>query len=360
MKILYVYDKMPGIYQNYLLILSNNIREKLHIKTLTYSKTTTGDFNIHSYGLLDNIYRLLYKLKLSPHRSMDIKIMNQFNLLHIQHSYLRRKLIPLLKQKNRPKTIITLRGGDTYMYPWSSEDWRNFYMESGDKIDAFITMSEHQKKYLTRWGVNESKIHVIPISFGSHSAAKPKYPNQECLKLVSAFRMTWEKNIEGCIQFARMLKDRNIPFIYDIYGAGSDLAELYYLIDRFELTSVINIKGAIDNEVLKSKLNEYDFFIQLSISEALPTSVLEAQAAGLPCVVSNSDGLPEAVIANETAIVGEYHNTEFFVDECLRVWNDRDLYFSFSANAIENANNNFSIEVETERLISLYQTLLKD
>ena len=283
--------------------------------------------------------------------------MNQFDIVHIQLSYLRSKIIPLLDQKTRPKIVVTLRGGDTYLKPWASENWRNFYKESENNIDAFITMSEHQKNYLKKWGVNERKIHVIPISFGNYSNAQPKYPNQNTLKLVSAFRMTWEKNIEGSMRYAKSLKEKGINFMYDIYGDGNDIGQLYFLIDKFDLGSNVNVKGKVDNYILKEKLIEYDFFVQLSISEALPASILEAQSKGIPCIISNSGGLPEAVIPNESAIVGDYNQTEYFVEESLRIWQNKDLYFSFSDKAIRNVNENFSIEKETERLIKLYHNL---
>src|SRR5690606_20483607 len=107
--------------------------------------------------------------------------------------------------------------------------------------------SQNQKEYLTRWGVSEDKIEVIPISFGNKSDAQPKYPNTDKLRLVSAFRMTWEKNIEGTLRFAKTLKEKNIDFSFDIYGNGSDLGQLYYLIDRFDLNNHVFLKGKIEN-----------------------------------------------------------------------------------------------------------------
>lgn len=356
MKILYVYEKMPGVYQNYLRVLLNNIKGYCAIKTLVYKKSLGSDYFVRSYGTKDLLQRYCFILRFVKSKSLDIKIMKNFDIVHIQHSYLWPKIIHLKNMKITPKIVITLRGGDTYMKPWISNSWREFYNDYGKNIDAFITMSNHQKNYLTRWGVDKNKVHVIPISFGHFSDVKPKYPN-EMLKLVSAYRMTWEKNIEGTLQFAKKLKDKNISFIFDIYGDGNDFCELYYLVDRLELSSYVNIMGKVENEELKSKMINYDFFVQLSISEALPTTVLEAQSNGVPCIVSNSDGLKEAVVKNHTGIVGEYNEIEYFANECIRIFNDKELYYSFSESSINYVNLNFSVENETERLIKLYESL---
>ena len=357
MKILYVYEKMPGIYQKYLSNLLSSIKSVADVKTLSYLKSEEADFNVKTYGFRDNCQRLLYKLGLSKFKCLDLKTMATFEIIHLQHSYLHSKLIPLLGANKKNKIVITLRGADTYIKPWVDQRWNFFYKNYGNKVDAFITMSHHQKEYLTRWGVSPERIHVIPISFGLHSNTLPKYPNEDKLKLVSAFRMTWEKNIEGTIQFAKILKEKNIPFQYDIYGDGNDLGQLYYLIDRYNLHDQIIVKGKIENDELKIKLRDYDFFVQLSLSEALPTSVLEAQSIGLPCIVSDSNGLPEAVLANKTAIVNKYSNITELVDGTISLWKDKELYFQYSAAAITFVNENFTIEREIERLNELYKKL---
>ena len=357
MKILYIYEKMPSTYQQYLSNLLLLVKESLDVKTLAYSKKKKSDYAIHTYGFQDYFQRFLYKLNLTKYKTLDIKVFYQFDIIHLQHSFLFNKIKPLLSNAKKPKMVITLRGGDTYVKPWTSQSWVNFYNNS-EHVDAFITMSEHQKQYLHQnWNVPLSKIHVIPISFGNHSNAQQKYPNTRKLKLVSAFRMTWEKNIEGTVQFAKILKDKNINFQYDIYGDGEDMGQLYYLVDRYDLTQHIAIKGKVDNDVLKSKLVDYDFFVQLSFSEAFPTSVLEAQSLGLPCVVSDSGGLPEAVLKNKTAIVCDYSENEKMVQKCLEIWNDKELYFEYSKNAIEYVNTNFTLRHEQERLTKLYNDL---
>jgi glycosyltransferase involved in cell wall biosynthesis len=356
MKILYIYDKMPGVYQKYLLNLLLEIQKKYAIKTLVYEKNRLADFSVVRYGLKDYLNYFLYKVKLSKYKSIDAKYMNNFDIIHLQHSFLWRKL-EIFRDKNTiPKIIITLRGGDTFVKPWLSNSWKNFYKNS-DHISAFVVMSDFQKKYLQKWGVNENKIHVIPISFGTFSNATPKYPNKKILKLASAFRLTWEKNIEGTIFFAKCMKDRGVSFVYDIYGDGNDLGQLLYFIDYYQLNDCVFVKGKVDNELLKVKLLEYDFFVQLSYSEAFPTSVLEAQSIGIPCVVSNSGGLPEAVVKNKTALVDNYKNIENLVSETIQLYNDSERYFDFSKNAIDFVNQNFAINNEIVRLSNLYKLI---
>lgn len=354
MKILYVYDSFPSTYQKYLVNLLYVIKKRCTIKTLVYTASKEANYSVNRYGFQDILQNVKFRLGLSKYKSLDINYFFNFDIIHLQHSYLWRKLEVLKQFEKHPKLIVTLRGGDTYIKPWLSKSWQTFY-KNCEHIDVFVVMSEHQKQYLhEKWGVSLSKIEVIPISFGEKSKSQPKYPNSDKLKLVSAFRMTWEKNIEGSIQLAKILKEQNINFEYDIYGDGSNLGELYFLIDRYGLQENVFPKGKVTNDELKEKLSKYDFFVQLSKSESLGMSVVEAQSLGIPCIVSNSGGLQEVVINNETGIVLNYDDYEIFIKEMLKLKTNKEQYFKFSKNAIEFVNTNYSMEVEIHKLFNLY------
>ncbi len=359
MKVLHIYDKMPVETEKYIAVLSNKLKDKFFLKTLTFENNNDVDYNVISYGFLDNIQRIRYKLSFSKFKSLDIKIMNDFDIVHIQYSFLYQKFLPLLKIAKRPKTVITFRGSETFVKPWISKEWANFYKNNANHIDAIVVMSQAQKKYLEKWGILSTNIFVISPSFGSKSSALPKYPNKGVMKIISAFRMTWEKNIEGTIRFAKTLKHNGILFEYDIYGDGNDLGQLYYLVDKFSLTDCVKIKGEIPNIELKKKLIDYDFYLQLSISESLSASVIEAQSLGLPCIVSDSDGIKETILPNITGICAPYYELEYFASEIVKLWNDKDKYFSFSKNAIAFANENFSLETEIEKTMKMYKSLTK-
>lgn len=281
-------------------------------------------------------------------------------IIHVQHSFLFHHVLNLLKLNihSKPKIIISLVGGETYVKPWTDKRWTDFYSKYGNLVDGYTVQSLNQKEYITKWGIDKNKVFVIPVSFGIVSNANPKYPNSFKMKIISAFRMTWEKNIEGNIRFAKVLSDHQIPFEYHVYGHGVDLGQLFYLIDKFELQNKVIYKGYIENSELKKILPEYDFYLQLSISEALSASVIEAQSLGVPAIVSDSDGIKEAIIPNKTGICAPYYDLDFFVKETILLWNDKQRFYQFSTDAIEFANQNYSLQKELERTIAMYNSIL--
>lgn len=360
MRVLHIYQNISDTYQNYISELTACLKKSCNVSSMVYEPNAEADFIIKTNNFKDKAQRALYKMHLTPYRSFDMVVMKQFDILHLQHSFLFNKLLSFIgSSKQSPKTIITLRGGDTYIKPLMQERWRMFYKKQSTQIDAFIVMSNHQQKCLENLGVAKEKINIIPVSVGNATNAKAKYPNKDFIKIVSAFRMTWEKNIEGNMRFAKQLLEKNIPFVYDIYGDGDDLTQAYFFRNKYGLTNHVNIMGECENSLLKQKFEQYDFLLQLSFSESLSIAVIEAQAAGLPAIVSDAGGLPEAVIPGKTAIVGDFHDIDYLCGECINLWRNKELYYMFSANAIQWANNNFTLNHEADKLITLYNNLLQ-
>jgi len=362
-----VFESYPLFYQPYIPpVLKELAKIKgLESKIIAYNGDSVQESEVF---ILPNYYfRKIYEKfnktffkKYNNLNFLEIKSLKEnVDIIHVQHSFLFSKVLGLLKIDNnkRPKIIITLRGGDTYIKPWISKRWKKFYKDYGSQVDAFIVMSEDQKKYLTRWGVPLDHIHVIPISFGEKFEIEPKYPNKNELKLVSVFRMSWEKNIADNLSLVKQLKEFGIKVQYDVYGDGKDLGQMHYLRDRFGLEKEVRIKGKINNEELKAKLCDYDFLLQLSHSESLGMSVIEAQTQGLPAIVSNVGGLPEIIDNNHNGIILE----DLSVKELQRIsdlWRNKDLYYEYSKASINLSQSRYNINVESSKLLNLYESLI--
>ncbi len=364
-----LFDAYPVFYQPYIPPVVDALRAQSEID-LQVVAIQEGDEKSHGVDVLPwvikrkLIAKMLQRLVKRYHRLdyFEIKVVREkTDIIHLQHSYLHSEVVQLLQRPrdSRPKVIITLRGADTYVRPWERDSWKDFYRNHGNQVDAFITMSEHQRQYLhTKWGVEKERIHVIPISFGAPFEVIPKTPAPDALNLVSVFRMCWEKNIAGNLQFVKALKDRNIPVTYSIYGDGPDLGQLYYLRDQYGLTEEVRVFGKVPNSTLKEKLRSYDFILQLSHSEAFPTSVLEAQSFGLPAIVSNNGGLPEMIKDQWNGVVVPPDNMATGVQKVISIWKDPNVFKTMSENAIAQSHQKYTIAREMEQLMALYKSVL--
>lgn len=365
LKIVQLFETYNAFYQPYIPEVVDSLKknQNLIIQVDAYKGKPQDGVNI-----IPTYYRRKFKERVFKFTNKTMPklnfveidyLKNKVNIVHVQHSYLHRKVkgLLLLPKSDRPKIVITLRGADSYMKPWIDESWFNFYKGYGQHVDAFITMSENQKLYMQKWGVAPNKIHVIPISYGNPFEVKTKTVDPNCIKIVSAFRMCWEKNIDGNLRTVRQLINKGFQVNYDIYGDGNDASQVPFLIDRYNLSNSVNYYGSISNELLKQKIINSDFYLQLSLSESLGMSIIEAQTYGLPAIVSDSDGLPEVVLHNKTGFCVKSFEIGKAADYIEHLWKNPKQYSEFSKAAITHSQGSFSVNMEVERLLKLYQSI---
>ena len=283
---------------------------------------------------------------------------NPVDILHVQYSGLFPHIIPLLKIKKRPKIVITLRGSDTYWRPWIDKKWMNLYKIYSNDIDAFVVQSADQKLYLNKFEVEEKKIWIIPSGSKSIECSPKIIKKGQKIKIISVFRFIWEKNITGNLVFIKMLKKKYLDIEYSIYGSGNDLAQIHYLIDRLNIGDVVEIKDRIPNKELKQKYLEYDYYLQLSISESLSMTVIEAQQRGLIPIVSNIGGLKDLVQDGKTGIIKDFTDYENLVDDTIKLHKNPEAYNKISRKCIENIKNNYTTEMEVKRLREMYENII--
>jgi glycosyltransferase involved in cell wall biosynthesis len=362
----FVFENYPVFYQPYIPPVMEALaqHQALHVKINAFKGKNSMMVDVmpsyYRRRLIEKWHAFFSSSGVALHFNEIVALKQHIDIIHLQHSYLFPKVLGLLQlpKSKRPKIVITLRGGDTYVKPWISTKWRTFYKDFGNAVDAFVVMSLHQKNYLESWGIDEDRIHVIPISFGNRFEVAPKKADTQIITIVSVFRLCWEKNIEGNLKVIQHLKEKGLAVKYHIYGDGPDMGQLYFMVKKFDLQDVVTIHGKIENSKLKKIIAHYDFILQLSHSESFGVSVVEAQSHGIPAIVSNSCGLPETILPNKSGYCVAAHDAKKASEHIESLWKDAVLYRQFSEHAIQFSHQNFPVTKEVDRLVNLYTTLI--
>jgi glycosyltransferase involved in cell wall biosynthesis len=106
------------------------------------------------------------------------------------------------------------------------------------------------------------------------------------------------------------------------------------LIEKYGLLGKIQFDGVLPaGEEVLNWLDKMDFYIQPSLHEGLPRSLIEAMSRGLPCLASDAGGIPE--LLDPMCIHHKGHSDEFAVHLC-QFMGDKDW-------AEEQARQNFEI-----------------
>jgi glycosyltransferase involved in cell wall biosynthesis len=141
--------------------------------------------------------------------------------------------------------------------------------------------------------------------------------NDECFVVGTVGRLTYPKNPLGIIDIFHEIKMRNENSLLLWVGDGELRTEIEEKIKKDALEKDIMMLGVCNN--VNNLMQAMDIFILPSNYEGLPVVLIEAQAAGLPCIGS-------ACITDEVDITGDCR----FVD--------RDDINAWAENALELRN----------------------
>lgn len=364
-KIAWFLQDFPNPYQEYIKNLYLNLRKsyQISITIITYNlldKQITGDYEVRQIkklSVFDNIIRWLTFKEYSKVED----ILGSFEIIHIQHSFLYPIISKLAASPDAPKFVITFRGSESYIKPWINPKWINFHREINGRFSAIQVMSDNQKKYIEKWGYDSSNAYTIPISTSTRNDLFVNNKIQGAIRICSIFRMTWEKNIEANLRLIAEMVKRGRNVVYNVYGDGSDFGQLYYLVDRFGLSNVVRLHGRVAPEAFSNEIITNHLLFQLSSSEALPASVIEALSFGIPCVVSDVGGFPEIIYNNVNGYLMDFdnYNIDGAADFVESIIDDDDLYQRLKVGAFQTFQEKFSPSVEAKKIYQMYLSVFE-
>jgi len=97
-----------------------------------------------------------------------------------------------------------------------------------------------------------------------------------------------------------------------------------------------------------------DIFVFPSHSEAFGIALTEAMSMCKPSVCSNSDGVLDIAIDNETSLLFENKNSNDLLNKISNLIGSPDKRLKFGKAARERAVKNFDLEILTDRVIEIY------
>jgi glycosyltransferase involved in cell wall biosynthesis len=108
----------------------------------------------------------------------------------------------------------------------------------------------------------------------------------------------------------------------------------------------------------RQRLAGFDVFLLPSEYEGFPFAVLEAMAAGLPCVVSDVDGTREAVVEGETGFLCKPRDSAQWLGRLGILLGDAEMRQRMGAQGLERMRRDFSQEAMARATVQVYDKVL--
>ena len=227
-----------------------------------------------------------------------------------------------------------------------------------DQLDAVYVPSLATGNQLVERGIKPGKIRVYPRGIDIerfHPAKRTQPALLQCnthankVKLLYAGRVSREKNLDVLEQAYRKLCARHADAVMVVVGEGPYLDEMRASLK--DLPAVFT--GFLSGDELAEIFASCDAFIFPSATDTFGNVVLEAQASGLPVVVTDQGGPQENLLPGETGFVVPSGDSDALADAMERLVRDAALRERMGRAARASMETR-GFDAAFERLFALY------
>lgn len=179
--------------------------------------------------------------------------------------------------------------------------------------------------------------------------------------ILSVGRLIEKKGYDDLISACALLRDRGIKFKCRIVGEGPLETELKSQINKLNLQDEVRLTGPLPmNEIIRLLAEETQVFALACKTERdggkdnLPTVLMEAMAASLPCVSTRLAGVPEMVIDGVTGLLCNERHPEQLAGEISALLQDPARCDAMGAAGLGHARKHFAKEVTSLELLRAF------
>jgi colanic acid/amylovoran biosynthesis glycosyltransferase len=300
-----------------------------------------------------------FKKMIQLYINLEILTARKIDVIHYLFSNLavgRENLAQIIGAKNS----IGLRGYDitfyaiNHPYTYSQLFWNS--------VDSIQTNSQDLYQWALKWGAS-LKTPITTINAAVDDSfiisvdkvnIKEKF-NQ--IDLVFIGRLHWKKGLSMLMKiFVELLKCHNAKLV--IIGDGPEREKIQFLISKFELRERVTITGKLEQIEILKHLDESDILLAPSIQEGCSNVVLEAQARGVYCIVSDAEGMNEVVEDQKTGVICEMWEDELWIKAILGYISlDQNSRKEIAEYSINRISRNFSRSKQIEKWENYFNEL---
>lgn len=188
--------------------------------------------------------------------------------------------------------------------------YANYYMACSQKAGAYLFGNRKVKQGKVVVLNNAIELEKYQYNSENREKLRGELGVGDELILGHVGRFSEQKNHSGLIEIFAKLQERGVPGKLLLLGDGSLRPQIEQLAREKGVFENVIFQGIVSN--VEEYMSVMDVFLLPSLYEGLPVVCVEAQAAGLPCIVS----------ANVTREIALTDRVEFIENEKITQWCD--------------------------------------
>lgn len=264
---------------------------------------------------------------------------------------------------NYKPLVLSVWGSDVYDFPKKSILHKSILRFNLKKADYILSTSNVMKVETEKY--TKKDIIVTPFGVDINKFKPSEYKKNDNNIIIGTIKSLEEKyGIEYLIRAFKIVVDSNptIDFKLIIGGKGSQLEYLTNLSKELEIENLVDFIGFIDQVKVVDTLQKFDIaaFPSTLDSESFGVAAVEAQACGIPVVVTDVDGLLESTVPGKTSLVAKRKSVDDLAEKLNILVRDSKLRDDMGKNGRDNVIKNYNVIDNFNIIKDLYEKLLKN
>ena len=284
----------------------------------------------------------------------------RIDILHVHyaipHAYAALMAKQMLKAQNIDVPVVTTLHGTDITLVGSNPSYKTAVEFSINNSDYVTAVSESLKTAtLSLFNIDKS-IQVIPnfVNLEKYNGNPPKKnllnKNHKIITHVSNFRKV--KRIMDVLEIFNGIQ-KQVPSKLLMIGDGPEKNKAEKKAKKLGIKDKVIFFGK-SNETNKI-LSFSDLFILPSEIESFGLSALEAMAANVPVISTNTGGIPEVNIDNFSGLMSNIGDVEKMINDSIMILSNQNIMEKFKINARKRAE-----DFDIHKIVPLYEDVYKD
>ena len=284
-------------------------------------------------------------------------IKNQCQHLHIHFAHIPTDIGMYASSLSGISFSVTAHANDLFERGW-------LLKQKVERSAFFATISEFNKRYLAGKGINTENVQIVRCGVDDEQfTQRENFVPGKNFKVGVVGRLVEKKGIDTLIHAVALMKKKGVDVELYVAGSGPLESELTKLAGETKNISFLGSMAHTDVAKFISSLDAFVLPCKIDINgdmDGIPVVLMEAMLSGVPVISTKVSGIPELVIDEVTGLLVEVDNEEALAAAISRLRIDSELRETMIQGAIEKVSREFSLNVNTQRLRSLFMNVVEN
>ena len=284
-----------------------------------------------------------------------------FDVLHAQYGYPTGWAVLLASRVLGVPNVVSIQGGDGHWVGSCCETHRLAMRNVLDHANALLIGGRSfRAEVCDRLGCDPARFTLVPgaVDTARFAPVAGREPGDAASppRLLYHGRVDRRKGVLDFLDALALLRERSVPFAATVSGIGPDVEASRDKAAELGLSEdAVRFTGYADYERAPDLYRQADVFVSPTYAEGFSNTILEAMAAGLPVVSTDTVGVADCLRDGENGLLVQPGDVPALADALARIVEDEPLRRRIAATGLEECRRVYSWNAVGRTIMDVYE-----